>query len=427
MEGFFAIAMMLTMIMVSIPVAFAMIATALATYFFIADVPLGAAVQTLYFSMQSYSYSAVPYFIFAGNIMARGKLAPKMLEIAEAFIGFVPSGLAIAMVVACALFGMLTGSDLATLAAIGGIVFPALIARGWPPAFVGGILGPSALLGMLIPPTIPGLIYALVAEVSVMKVFLAGIVPGVMIMVLFAIYIYIMGKKMFPDQKWQKPDVRKMGRSLKNGTAALGMPIIIFGGIYGGIFTVTEAAAVAAVYALFIEVVVHRGVTLKDLPGIAVETGTMTAVVLFLCSGAMVLAHFLTIEQIPQNLAAHIFGLIKEKWIFMLLINGFLFVTGCIIDVLSAIVILVPIFKELYIKFGVDELYFANVFLLNMYMGYLTPPVGINIFIVSGMFGIPFVSCAKAYIPYFLMMLLVLVLVILFPLLTIWLPNLFFG
>lgn len=427
MEGFFAIAMMITMIMVSIPVAFAMITTALVSYFFIADVPLGVAVQNMYFSMQSYSYSAVPYFILAGNIMARGKLAPKILEIAEAFIGFVPSGLAIAMVVACALFGMLTGSDLATLAAIGGILFPALVARGWPPAFVGGILGPSALLGMLIPPTIPGLIYALVAGVSVMKVFLAGVVPGVMIMAVFSIYIYIMGKKMFPDQKWQKPDVRRMVLSLKNGAAALGMPAIIFGGVYGGIFTVTEAAAVTAVYAIVIEVVVHRGVTLKDLPGIAVESGVMTAVVLFLCSGAMVLAHFLTIEQIPQNFAAQIFSVIKDKWVFMLLINGFLLVTGCLIDVLSAIVILVPLFKGLYIKFGVDEIYFANVFLLNMYMGYLTPPVGINIFVVSGMFGIPFVSCVKAYIPYFLMMLLVLVLVILFPPLSTWLPNLFSG
>jgi tripartite ATP-independent transporter DctM subunit len=205
------------------------------------------------------------------------------------------------------------------------------------------------------------------------------------------------------------------------------MPAIIFGGVYGGIFTVTEAAAVAAGYALFVELVIHRGLKLKDLPGIALETGIMTAVVLFLVSGAMVLAHFLTIEQIPQNWAAQIFTMVKDKWVFMLLINGFLFVTGCLVDALSAIVILVPLFKQLYIKFGVDEIYFANIFLFNLYMGYLTPPVGINIFVVSGMFGIPFAACVKAYIPYFFMMLLVLILLVIFPPLSVWLASSFSG
>lgn len=424
MEGLFAIFIMVSMIMISIPVAFAMISTALITYFFLADVPLGVSVQNMFFSLQSYSYSAVPYFILAGNVMAQGKLAPKILDIAESLVGFIPSGLAIAMVVACALFGMLTGSDLATLAAIGGILFPALVARGWPKEFVGGILGPSALLGMLIPPTIPGLIYALVSGVSVMKVFLAGVVPGLMIMTIFSIYIYFMGRKMFPEQKWGKPSLQRIALAFKNGLAALGMPAIIFGGVYGGIFTVTEAAAVTAIYAILIEIFVHRGISYKDLPKIALETGIMTAVVLFLVSGAMVLAHFLTIEQIPQNWAIQIFGLVKEQWIFMLLVNGFLLITGCLIDIMSAIVILAPIFKEMYIKFGVEEIYFANVFLLNMYIGYLTPPVGINIFVVSGMFGIPFARLVKEYIPYFFMMLFVLILVVLFPLLSTWLPNL---
>jgi len=424
-EGFLAILIMVTLILCSIPVAFAMIATSILIYAFFAHIPLGVVVQNMFFNMQSYSYSAVPYFILAGNVMARGKLAPKILEIAEAFVGFIPSGMPIAMVIGCAFFGTLTGSDLATLAAIGGIMFPALVARGWPKNFVAGILGPSALLGMLIPPTIPGLIYALVAEVSVMKVFLSGVLPGLIIIILFSIYIYSMGKKIFPDQKFQRPDLLRMARALKNGMTALGMPLIIFGGVYGGVFTVTEAAAVAAAYALLVELLIHRGVKLRDLPGIAIESGVTTSVVLFLCSGAMVLARFLTLEQIPQMWAEQIFGLVKDKWIFMLFINFFLLVTGCLVDVLSAIVILIPIFKQLYIKFGVDEIYFAGVFLLNMYIGYLTPPVGINIFVVSVMFGISFADCCKAYVPYFLLMIITLVLVILFPPLSTWLPSLF--
>lgn len=425
MEGFIAILIMVTMILTSIPVAFAMIATSILIYVFVAHIPLGVVVQNMFFNMQSYSYSAVPYFILAGNVMARGKLAPKILDIAEAFVGFIPSGMAMAMVIACALFGTLTGSDLATLAAIGGIMFPALVARGWPKKYVAGILGPSALLGMLIPPTIPGLIYALIAEVSVMKVFLCGVFPGLIIVIFFCVYIYSLGKKLFPDQKFQRPDLMRMAKSLKNGMTALGMPIIIFGGVYGGIFTVTEAAAVAAAYALFVELVIHRGVKLKDLAGIAIETGVTTSVVLFLCSGAMVLARFLTLEQIPQMWAEQIFSMVQDKWIFMLFINLFLLVTGSLVDVLSAIVILVPIFKQLYLKFKVDEIYFAGVFLLNMYIGYLTPPVGINIFVVSGMFGVSFADCCRAYVPYFLLMMITLVLVTLFPPLTTWLPSLF--
>jgi C4-dicarboxylate transporter, DctM subunit len=424
-EGVLAILIMVTLILTSIPVAFAMIATSIIIYVFIAHIPLGVVVQNMFFSLQSYSYSAAPYFILAGNVMARGKLAPKILEIADAFVGFIPSGMAMAMVVACALFGTLTGSDLATLAAIGGIMFPALVARGWPKAVVGGILGPSALLGMLIPPTIPGLIYALVCEVSVMKVFLSGVLPGLIIVFFFCMYIYFLGKKLFPDQKFQKPDFRRMARALKSGVTALGMPLIIFGGVYGGFFTVTEAAAVAAGYALFVELLINRGIKIKDLPSVAIESGVTTAIVLFLVSGAMILARFLTLEQIPQMWAEQIFGMVQDKWIFMLFINLFLLVTGCLIDILSAIVILVPIFKQLYIKFGIDEIYFASVFLLNMYIGYLTPPVGINIFMVSGMFGISFADCCKSYIPYFLMMMIALVLVTLFPPLSTWLPSFF--
>jgi C4-dicarboxylate transporter, DctM subunit len=424
MEGLLTLFLMLGLILTSVPVAFAMIATSILVYVLVAHIPLGVVVQNLFFNMQSYSYSAVPYFILAGNVMAKGQLAPKMLEIAEAFVGYIPSGMPMAMVVACALFGTLTGSDLATLAAIGGIMFPALVARGWPRSFVAGILGPSALLGMLIPPTIPGLIYALLTEVSVLKVFLSGVLPGIIIVVFFSVYIYTMGKKFFPEQKFQRPDFLRMARALRDGMTALGMPAIIFGGVYGGIFTVTEAAAVAAGYALLVELVIHRGLKLKDLPAIVVDTGVTTSVVLFLCSGAMVLARFLTLEQIPQMWAEQIFEVVQDKWIFMIFINCFLLVTGCLVDVLSAIVILMPIFKPLYMKFGVDEIYFAGVFLLNMYIGYLTPPVGINIFVVSGMFKIGFADCCKAYIPYFIMMMIALVLVTLFPPLSTWLPNL---
>ena len=425
MEGLIVLLVMIVMMFLSIPVAFAMISTSMLVYAFIAHIPLGVVVQSMCSSIQPYSYSACPYFILAGNVMARGSLAKKILDIAEAHVGFVPSGLPIAAVIACALFGSITGSDIATLAAIGGIMFPALVSRGYSKAFVVGILGPSALLGMLIPPTIPGLIYALVAGVSVMKVFLSGALPGIIIMIFFSIYIFIKGKKIFPEQKFQKPDFSKMIKSLKNGVTALGMPVIIFGGIYGGIFTVTEAAAVAAAYALVVELFIHRGLTFRQIPMLAVETGVMTSVVLLLVSGASVLSRYLTLEQIPQLWAEQIFGMVQDKWIFMLFVNFFLLVTGCLMDILSATVILVPILKQLCIKFSIDEIYFASVFLLNLYIGFLTPPVGVNIFVVSGMFKVPFAQTCRAYVPYFFMLVATLILVTLFPWLSTWLPSLF--
>jgi C4-dicarboxylate transporter DctM subunit len=424
MEGIIVLCVMVVMMVLSVPVAFAMIATSILVYFFVAHIPLGVVVQGMSSSIQSYSYSAVPYFILAGNVMARGSLAKKILDIAEAYVGWIPSGLPIAVVLGCALFGSITGSDIATLAAIGGIMFPALISRGYSKAFVAGILGPSALLGMLIPPTIPGLIYALVAEVSVMKIFLSGVLPAIIIITFFAIYISIKGKKLFPGQKFQKPDFLKMVKSLKNGGTVLGMPVIIFGGIYGGIFTVTEAAAVAAAYALFVELFIHRGLTIRQIPALAVETGVMTAVVLVLVSGASVLSRYLALEQIPQLWAGQIFGMVQDKWIFMLFLNFFLLVTGCLMDCLSATVILVPILKQLYIKFGIDEIHFANIFLLNLYIGYLTPPIGVNIFVVSGMFKVPFTEVCKAYVPYFFMLVATLILVTFYPWLSTWLPNL---
>jgi len=424
MEGLIVLLVMVVMMFLSVPVAFAMISTSILIYVFIAHIPLGVVVQSMFSSIQSYSYSAAPYFILAGTIMVRGSLAKKILDIAEAHVGFIPSGLPIAAVIGCALFGSITGSDIATLAAIGGIMFPALVSRGYSKTFVAGILGPSALLGMLIPPTIPGLIYALVAEVSVMKVFLSGVLPGIIIMVFFSIYIFIKGKKLFPDQKFQKPDLLKMIKSLKNGGTALGMPAIIFGGIYGGIFTVTEAAAVAAAYALVVELFIHRGLTFRQIPMLAVETGIMTSVVLLLVSGASVLSRYLSLEQIPQLWAEQIFGMVQDKWIFLVFVNFFLLVTGCLMDILSATVILVPILKQLCIKFSIDEIFFANMFLLNLYIGFLTPPVGVNIFVVSGMFNIPFAQVCKAYVPYFFMLVATLILVTLFPWLSTWFPNL---
>ena len=218
-----------------------------------------------------------------------------------------------------------------------------------------------------------------------------------------------------------------MAVSLKNGIWALGMPIIIFGGIYGGIFTVTEAAGAAAAYSLLVELFIHRGLKIGDIPAVAVESALMTAVVLFLLAGASVLGRYLTLEQIPQIFAEKIFQVVTDKWSFLIITNVFLLILGCLVDIVTAIVIVMPILVPLYQKFGINELHFGMIFLINMYIGYLTPPVGINLYAASSLFKVPLVDIAKAYIPFFFLLLIALILVIIFPQLSTWIPNLVYG
>jgi C4-dicarboxylate transporter DctM subunit len=404
-----------------------MIAAGILAFIFFADIPLSVVIQSIFYNLKPYAYSAVLYFVFAGTVMARGALAHKLLDIADAFVGFFPGGIAIAAVVGCGLFGTISGSDLATMTAIGGIVVPALIARGWPPYFAAGLVGASALLGMIIPPSIPGLIYGLFVGISVGAIFLSGILPGILIILLFSIYLYFKSKKMWPEQNIQKPNFWKMAVSLKNGIWALGMPIIIFGGIYGGIFTVTEAAAAAAAYSLFVELIIHRGLKIADIPAVAVEAALMTAVVLFLLAGAAVLGRYLTLEQIPQMFAEKIFQVVTSKWSFLVITNIFLLFLGCLVDIVTAIVIVMPILVPLYQKFGINEYHFGMIFLLNMYIGYLTPPVGINLYAASSLFKVPLVEITKAYVPFFFLLVIALILVIIFPQLSTWIPKLMYG
>jgi C4-dicarboxylate transporter DctM subunit len=426
MEGILTFVILFICIFISIPVSFCMIAVAVLVYLLFADIPITVVAQNMYYNVNSYAYSAVLYFVFAGTIMARGRLSNILLDIADAFVGYLPGGMAIAAVVGCGLFGAISGSDLATLAAIGGIMVPALVNRGWPKSTAVGIVGSGALLGMIIPPSIPVIIYALYVNVSVGSMFLAGILPGVAIILTFSIYLFFKSNSI-PGEKFQKPDIKKMARSLKNGVWGLGMPIIIFGGIYGGITTVTEAAAVAAAYALFVELVINRELKWRDIPSLAVESALSTAVILFLVAGASVLARYLTLEQIPQMFAEELFKLVDSKWSFLLMTNLLLLIVGCLLDLVSATLILMPILQPLYIEHGIHELHFGMIFLLNLYSGYLTPPVGINLFAAAGIFGLSLVNTARAYIPFFIMLLLVLFLVVLVPWISTFIPNLVYG
>jgi C4-dicarboxylate transporter DctM subunit len=412
-----------TSIFLSMPIAFGILGLTIGLYLVVGDVPLVIVAQNMYFNLKSYAYSSVIYFVFAGYVMCRGELSKRLLDVADAFFGWLPGGFAISAVVGCAMFGSITGSDLATLAAMGGIIVPALVQRGWTKEFAVGLAGSSALLGMIIPPSIPVIIYALFVNVSVGGLFLSGVLPGLLIVLFFSIYIGAKARGV-PGAHARRPSARAMLHSLREGAWALGLPLVIFGGIYSGVFTVTEAAAVAAVYAVFVEMVVYRDLKMHELPGLFTKSAVVTATLLLLVGAASVLAGYLTMEQIPQAVAQQIFKVVEGKTEFLVITNLFLLVVGCLMDLVSATMILMPILQPLYKAYGIDELHFGMIFLLNLYLGFLTPPVGINLFAAASLFGMDVMKVARAYVPFFLILLLVLGLVVVFPALSTWLPHL---
>ncbi len=423
MTGSAVFSLLIASIFLSMPIAFALLALTIGFYFAAGDVPLVIVAQNMYFNLKTYAYSSVLYFVFAGYVMCRGELSKRLLNVADAFFGWLPGGFAISSVVACAMFGSITGSDLATLAAMGGIIVPALVQRGWSKEFAVGLAGSSALLGMIIPPSIPVIIYALFVDVSVGGLFLAGVLPGLLIVLLFSLYIGFKSRGV-PGAQAKWPSARAIAVSLREGAWALGLPVLIFGGIYSGVFTVTEAAAVAALYALLVEMLIYRDLKLNELPELFTKTAVVTATLLLLVGAASTLANFLTLEQIPQAIAERIFKIVDGKTEFLLVTNLFLLVVGCLLDLVSATMILMPILRPLYIAYGIDPVHFGMIFLLNLYLGFLTPPVGINLFAAASLFRMDVMRVARAYIPFFFILLIVLVLVVMFPALSTWLPNL---
>lgn len=409
-------------ILLSMPLAFAILALTLISYTVLGDTPLVTVAQGMYFNLKHYAYSSVVYFVLAGYVMSRGQLAKRLLDIADAFFGWLPGGFAISGVVACGLFGSITGSDLATLAAIGTIIVPAMVERGWSKEFAVGLAGSSALLGMLIPPSIPAIVYALFVNISISGLFLATVVPGILLIVFFSAYVLYKSREI-PGETLKAPSPGKILTSLRRGVWALLLPFIIFGGIYSGVFTVTESAAVAAVYAIFAEMVIYRDLKWSDIYSACIRTAITSGTILLLVGAASVLATYMTFAQLPQAVSEWAFGYVDSKWSFFLITNVFLLIIGCLTDIMSATLILTPMLKPLYQLYGIDELHFGTVFLLNLYAGFLTPPVGINIFAAASLFNMNVLRVAKAYIPFFLIIIFLLNLVVIFPEISTWLPH----
>ncbi|MDS1141043.1 TRAP transporter large permease [Pusillimonas sp. SM2304] len=342
-------------------------------------------VQMAFQSLDSFSLMAVPFFILAGHLMQSGGVARRLVQLANAFVGWIRGGLGAVAVLTSLLFATVSGSSSATTAAIGSVLIPEMEKKGYPRSFAASIAASSGELGAIIPPSIPMIVYALTANVSVGSLFIAGILPGILITISLILTVCVIARiKGFDEvspislNDWTKGVLV----ALRDATLALMMPVIILGGIYGGLFTATEASCIAVLYGLFLGMFVYKEITLKNLLGIFARAAVMSSIILLIVAFAAVFAYLLTINQVPQRVAAALGSITTNPIVFLLLVNAMLFIVGMFIEALAAILIIVPILAPISVSFGIDPVHFGMIVITNLAVGMVTPPVGVNLFVV---------------------------------------------
>lgn len=367
--------------------------------------------EDLWISLDNALLLAIPMFLLAGNVMTRGSIARRLIDLAIALTRPIPGGLAVATILSCAIFAAISGSSPVTLLAVGTILYPALLENGYDKRFALGALTSGGTLGIIIPPSIPLILYGVVTETSIADLFIAGIIPGLMIAGALAFYSFWVNRHM-PAQSLDWPEV---AHSLRRGIWSALLPVILLGGIYSGLFSATEAAAVALIYALFVEIFIHRELRPVDFFHTAVDTAKLLGMLFPIVAVALSLKTILTIEEIPDALAAWITATATSKIAFLLAVTVFLLIVGCLFDVISAILILAPLLLVPAMAYGVDPVHFGIIMVINLEIGFLTPPLGLNIIVAMTAFRENFLEICRAVVPFILFILGVLLIVTFIP------------
>lgn len=385
--------------------------------------PLVVIPQRLFAGMDSFPLLAIPFFMLAGDLMNGGGLNKRIIRVANSFLGNVPGSLPIIVIVASAFFAAISGSAVATVAAIGGILVPAMIKQGYPDHYAAGVTASASIVGPIIPPSITLIVYGASLQLSISELFLASAIPGLMISISFIILVLFQAKKHnFPREG--KTNIKEKITAIKEGFWALMMPFVILGGIFSGIFTPTEAAVVSVVYAFIIGFFVYKGFTLKDLPNIISGAAISTATIMLILATSKILAWVITVINLPVLVANAILGLTESPFLIFLLINFILLVVGCLMEANAAIIILIPILVPIVTKLGMSPITFGVLMTINLCIGLLTPPVGICLLLASDMAKSKFEKAVISMLPFFAVALITLALVTYVPQLTLWLPEL---
>jgi tripartite ATP-independent transporter DctM subunit len=366
---------------------------------------------------------AIPLFTFAGYLLAESKTPQRLVALSRALFGWLPGGLGIVTLVSCAIFTAFTGASGVTIIALGGLLYPVLQKEKYPEKFNLGILTASGNLGLLFPPSLPIILYGLISETSIDKLFVAGIIPGMLMVVLLSVYSVNRMQKVNPQV--EPFSGKKAWQAIKNAAWEIPLPFIILIGIYGGFFTATEAAAVTAFYVLIIEVFIYKDISLtKGLPKVMKDSMILVGGILVILSAALGLANYMIYEEIPMQILEWMKNYITSKIAFLLVLNLFLLIVGALMDIFSAILVVVPLITPIALSFGVDPVHLGIIFLANLGIGYSTPPVGMNLFIASFRFEKPILKLYVATIPFLIILLIALALITYIPELSLWLVDL---
>lgn len=377
----------------------------------------------LFETSEHYTLLAIPFFLLAGSFMTTGGVARRLIDFANASVGHIRGGLAIGAVMACMLFAALSGSSPATVAAVGSIAIAGMVRSGYPQAFAAGIVTNAGTLGILIPPSVVMVVYAAATETSVGTLFMAGVVPGFLLGIVLMVAIYIIAvKKNLPAMP--RATVREWLSAARKAIWGLLLMVIILGGIYSGMFTPTEAAAVAAVYSAFIALFVYKDMRITEAPKVVLESAKLSIMLMFIIANAMLFAHVLTTEQIPQQITAMVLEAGLEPWMFLLVVNIVLLIAGAFMEPSAIILILAPILFPIAVQLGIDPIHLGIIMVVNMEIGLITPPVGLNLFVTSAVTGMPLADVIKAAMPWLMILLGFLVLVTYVPSISMGLPNL---
>jgi C4-dicarboxylate transporter DctM subunit len=417
--------LLFAMLLAGIPIAVALgLSTTACILAFTADTPMMIA-QKLFVSLNKFALMAIPLFVLMGNFLSQGGTAYRIIRFARSLVGHLPGGLPMSAIFACVIFAAVSGSSPATVAAIGSLMMGAIHADGYSYRFSVGSIVSSGSLGILMPPSIILIVYGVTVDQSIGQLFMAGVVPAVFLGGMLMVVTYIAARRGGHERKPMAP-ISEIWAAFKDAIWGLLVIVIVIGGIYGGIFTPTEAAAVAAVYAFITAKFIYRDLGWKDIPQVIKTSAATAAMIMFIIANAMIFAHLLTTEQMPQDLAQWIIDLNLNKYVFLIFINLLLLLAGNFMEPSSLIMILAPLIFPIAVQLGIDPIHLGVIITVNMEIGMLTPPVGLNLFVASGISGLTLQDTIRASMPWFLALLIGLLIITYVPQISLFIPQLIY-
>ena len=422
MNSLIIFSLLVALMLTGMPISISLGLTVLSFLFFMTDVPIEAVAMKLFTGIEKFEIMAIPFFILAGNFLTHGGVARRMIKFATSMVGHWAGGLGLGGVLACALFAAVSGSSPATVVAIGSILMPAMVKAGFPNRFGAGVITTSGALGILIPPSIVMVMYSVSTNTSVGALFMAGVIPGLLLagMLGFTTW-YRAWKYNYPRQP--KATWKERWVSFRKAVWGLILILIVMGGIYSGMFTPTEAAAVSAVYAFIVAVFIYKDMGLKDVPKVLLSSANMSAMLLYIITNAVLFSFLMTHENIPQEMANWMIGTGVGVIGFLLISNVLMLLAGNFMEPSSIVLILAPILFPIAMQLGIDPVHFGIIMVVNMEVGMCHPPVGLNLYVSSGITKMGITELTIAVWPWLLTMLIFLVLVTYWPPLSTWLPK----